>query len=286
MVVRFLTPSRLSFMLRVGSLRGPYRYITVVIPDAHQGFVSCGPSSQKPWRIVPGSEAATGRQPCLWTENCYRNVRDDNTGYLSRENPHDTAPQIDGKFLKLKTKRSPSALTRQTRGPANCLPSKPCLGHLAPCWKQGSLCGNVSAVFTTAAAAKSLQSSPTLCDPIDGSPPGSAVPGIFQARVLEWVAIAFSGVQHRHPYKAPHSIRKSTGGQTAPWPFCTSASVHPPTGTCSHGEGTLTLPGSLTCSPRWSSCNICLVSLLWTFSDSCHGTLGFSGSLAYGIFPD
>ena len=43
-----------------------------------------------------------------------------------------------------------------------------------------------------AAAAKSLQSCPTLCDPIDGSPPGSAVPGILQARALEWVAISFS----------------------------------------------------------------------------------------------
>jgi len=43
-----------------------------------------------------------------------------------------------------------------------------------------------------AAAAKSLQSCPTLCDPIDGSPPGSAVPGILQARTLEWVAISFS----------------------------------------------------------------------------------------------
>ena len=37
-----------------------------------------------------------------------------------------------------------------------------------------------------------LQSCPTLCDPIDGGPPGSSVPGILQARVLEWVAIAFS----------------------------------------------------------------------------------------------
>ena len=44
-----------------------------------------------------------------------------------------------------------------------------------------------------AAAAKSLQSCPTLCDLIDGSPPGSSVPGIFQAKVLEWGAIAFSG---------------------------------------------------------------------------------------------
>ena len=43
-----------------------------------------------------------------------------------------------------------------------------------------------------AAAAKSLQSCLTLCDPIDGSPPGSAVPGILQARSLEWVAISFS----------------------------------------------------------------------------------------------
>ena len=43
-----------------------------------------------------------------------------------------------------------------------------------------------------AAAAKSLQSRPTLCDPIDGSPLGSTVPGILQARTLEWVAISFS----------------------------------------------------------------------------------------------
>ena len=42
------------------------------------------------------------------------------------------------------------------------------------------------------AAAKSLQSCPTRCDPIDGSPPGSSVPGIFQARTLEWAAISFS----------------------------------------------------------------------------------------------
>ena len=44
----------------------------------------------------------------------------------------------------------------------------------------------------TAAAAKSLQSCPTMCDPIDVSPPGSPVPEILQARTLEWVAISFS----------------------------------------------------------------------------------------------
>ena len=47
-------------------------------------------------------------------------------------------------------------------------------------------------LMAAAAAAKSLQSCPTLCDPIDGSPPGSTAPGILQARTLEWVAIAFS----------------------------------------------------------------------------------------------
>ena len=49
-------------------------------------------------------------------------------------------------------------------------------------------------VAAAAAAAKSLQSCPTLCDPIDGSPPGAPVPGILQARTLEWVAIFFSNV--------------------------------------------------------------------------------------------
>ena len=50
---------------------------------------------------------------------------------------------------------------------------------------------NFSNVFATATA-KSLQSCPTLCDPIDGSPLGSPVPGILQARILEWVAISCS----------------------------------------------------------------------------------------------
>ena len=52
-------------------------------------------------------------------------------------------------------------------------------------WRPLELCG-------TAAAAKSLPSCPTLCDPIDGSPQGSSVSGILQARTLEWVAISFS----------------------------------------------------------------------------------------------
>jgi len=52
--------------------------------------------------------------------------------------------------------------------------------------------GEVQVDVRAAAAAKSLQSCPTLCDPIDGSPPGSPIPGILQARTLEWVAISSS----------------------------------------------------------------------------------------------
>ena len=53
-------------------------------------------------------------------------------------------------------------------------------------------CKSEGAAAAAAVAAKSLQSCPTLCNPIDGSPPGSPVPGILQARTLEWVAISFS----------------------------------------------------------------------------------------------
>ena len=51
---------------------------------------------------------------------------------------------------------------------------------------------NLLFISETAAAAKSLKSCPTLCDRIEGSPPGSPVPGILQARTMEWVAISFS----------------------------------------------------------------------------------------------
>ena len=53
-------------------------------------------------------------------------------------------------------------------------------------------CAIYGRTLFAAAAAKSLQSCPTLCDPIDGSPTGFSVPGILQARTLEWVAISFS----------------------------------------------------------------------------------------------
>ena len=71
------------------------------------------------------------------------------------------------------------------------------LTRLAPV----SFCANMimkhdyTTATAAAAAATSLQSCPTLCDPTDGSPPGSPVPGILQARTLEWVAISFSNAR-------------------------------------------------------------------------------------------
>ena len=67
--------------------------------------------------------------------------------------------------------------------------------HSWNCWKVLNSSYNAfcySLLNYAAAAAKSLQSCLTLCDPIDGSPPGSSIPGIPQARTLEWVAISFS----------------------------------------------------------------------------------------------
>ena len=72
---------------------------------------------------------------------------------------------------------------------AQSLTRQPSLHYL------GILKGNISnskITILAVAAAKSLQSCPTLCDPIDGSPPGFSVPEILQARTLEWVAICFS----------------------------------------------------------------------------------------------
>ena len=78
--------------------------------------------------------------------------------------------------------------------------SFPCLlGYSCSPWLVLGPCGEETVILSSAAlgmgyavaAAKSLQSCLTLCDPIDGSPPGSAVPGILQARTLEWVAISF-----------------------------------------------------------------------------------------------
>ena len=81
---------------------------------------------------------------------------------------------------------------------------------------------HLQTLFTAAAAAKSLQSCPTLCDPIDGSPPGSLVPGILQARTLEWVAISFSNAWR---WKVKVKLLSGVWPSATPW---TAAYQAPP----------------------------------------------------------
>ena len=112
-----------------------------------------------------------------------------------------------------------------------------------------------------AAAAKSLQSCLTLCDPIDGKPPGSPVPGILQARILEWVAISFSNVWKWKvkvkllsrawllvtPWTAAYQVPLSMGfsrqeywsGVQLPSPICHLSVVQ-----ISSGHGNLVMPSS------------------------------------------
>ena len=90
--------------------------------------------------------------------------------------------------LILMTERSPG------EGNGN-LPEYSCLDNatdIRAWWATVHGLQRVRPDLMTAAAAKSLQSCPTLCDPLDSSSPGSPVPGILQARTLEWVAISFS----------------------------------------------------------------------------------------------
>ena len=76
--------------------------------------------------------------------------------------------------------------------------------------------------WIAAAAAKSLQSCPTLCDPIDGSPPGSPIPGILQTRTLEWVAISFSNAWK---WKVKVKLLSHVRPSASPW---TAAFQAPP----------------------------------------------------------
>ena len=80
--------------------------------------------------------------------------------------------------------------------------------------RQVSLALTVSQSLPTATAAKSLQSCPTLCDPIDCSPPGSPVPGILQARTLEWVDISFSNAWK---WKVKVKLLRSVWLFATPW---------------------------------------------------------------------
>ena len=98
--------------------------------------------------------------------------------------------------------------------------------RIGPDWAHTHTYTSCVSLRCTVAAAKSLQSCPTLCDPIDGSPPGSPVPGILHARTLEWVAISFSNawkwkVKVKSPSVSdswqPHGLQPT--GLLHPWDF-------------------------------------------------------------------
>ena len=97
-----------------------------------------------------------------------------------------------------------------------------------PAFPVGSLT-NLLIQHAAAAAAKSLQSCPTLGDPIDGSPPGSAVPGILQARTLEWVAISFSNA-----YKWKVKVKSFSRVRLFATPWTAAHQAPPPMGFSSH----------------------------------------------------
>ena len=112
----------------------------------------------------------------------------------------------------------------------------------------------------TAAAAKSLQLCLTLCDPIDGSPPGSPVPGILQARTLEWVAISFSNAWK---WKAKVKSLSCVRLLATPW---TAAHQAPPSMGFSRQEFWSGLP--LPSPAIWLDCCISQVPLFHFFVSS------------------
>ena len=113
--------------------------------------------------------------------------------------------------------------------------------------------GCLTAIYDVAAtaAAKSLQSCPTLCDPIDGSPPGSPIPGILQARTLEFVAISFSNAWKWKVKVKSHSVRLFA----TPW---TSAYQAPPSMGFSRQEywSGVPLPSLIWCRPHLKNMSI------------------------------
>ena len=138
------------------------------------------------------------------------------------------------RYLQWFKNKNPQTLIRKREEPGGSLYTwfsdlTICFGESAVLigWGKWNISVASTAIFisTAPAAAKSLQSCPTLCDPTDGSPPGSPVPGILQARSLEWVAISFSNagkwkvkvksLSHARllaiPWTAAHQAPLSTG---------------------------------------------------------------------------
>ena len=102
---------------------------------------------------------------------------------------HDWATELKWTCISEKKQEEGLILVAQQQAqPMENTAAQPMRRHYQP---EGLLSSSENSLRTAAAATKSLQSCLTLCDPIDGSPPGFSVPGILQARTLEWVAISF-----------------------------------------------------------------------------------------------
>ena len=124
-------------------------------------------------------------------------------------------------------------------------------------------------IIHAAAGAKSLQSCPTLCNPIEGSPPGSPIPGILQARTLEWVAISFSNAGK---WKVKVKLLSRVRLLATPW---TAAYQPPPSMGFSRQEywSGVPLPSLNTCwTSKWSSV-LLKTSSAWVYSKSSHTLL-------------
>ena len=147
------------------------------------------------------------------------------------------------------------------------------------------LCCTVSR-SVAAAAAKSLQSCPTLCNPIDGSPPGSPIPGILQARTLEWIAISFSSawkwkVKVSHAKKSERHTKSHVWLLATPW---TVAHQAPPSMGFSRQEywgGVHCLLCPIFCDPM--NCSLPGSSLLGDSPGKSNGV--GCHALLQGIFP-
>ena len=139
-------------------------------------MVACG------WIFVAtGSHSQTGKRCCFLTHST------DLHQPMQLANYHHLDPfleDLDRGTVQEHKARPPLVSLQQGQGP----------GLVRGSWEKGSDISSIliptSLVPSMLCYAKSLQSCPTLCDPIDGSPPGSAIPGILQARILEWVAIS------------------------------------------------------------------------------------------------
>ena len=113
---------------------------------------------------------------------------------------------------------------------------------------------------TSAATAKLLQLRPTLCDPIDGSPPGSAIPGILQARTLKWVTISFSNA-----WKWKVKVKSLSRVQPSATPW-TAAHQVPPSMGFSRQEywSGVPLPSLIQCKTETARMNILVLFLIFS----------------------